>query len=133
MINRFYQIDLQSCCVALHLHLNHSWSKGNAITTPTIDTSNNTIQPGNASFLFLLLSFNPTSWILSFLRPTLFSDSTFALSFWGKSWFSDVVVCWVAASSSATCCWLYFSTYSGNSFRNVTLPQQFEKDEKHNM
>lgn len=116
--------------VALHcIASNHIWSNGKAITTPTIDTSNNTIQPGNASFLFLLLPFNPTSWTPSFLRPTLLSDSTFEFSLWGES--SAGVVCWVAASSSATCCWLYFSTYSGNSFRNVALPQQLKKSESH--
>lgn len=112
----------------LYIASNHSWSKGNAITAPTIDTSNTIIQPGNASFLFLFLLFSPTSSISSFLRPTLFSVSPFAFSFWGDS---SGVVCCVASSSSATCCWLYFSKYSGNSFRNVALPQQFEKSEKH--
>ena len=92
---------------------NHSWSRGSAITTPKTDTSNSIIHAGNPCFLFFLLSFKPPSES-SFVVSTVFADSALLLLSWGDSG----AVCCVC---SASCCWLYFSTYSGNSFRNAGL------------
>lgn len=94
-----------------------SWSKGSAITMPKMETSKNIIQVGNDCFLAFLPSF--TASILCTSSPKeLGTLSNIGVEFSSRDISADTCS---ATSFSASCCWLYFSTYSGNNFLKVGL------------
>lgn len=99
-----------------------SWSNGSVITRPKKETSSSIIHVGIACFLFFSMSFwaEPTpsfaSAVLSAeLPPVPALSSEFSLRC------SDMTC---SGTSSESCCWLYFSTYSGNIFLNVELLEE---------
>lgn len=94
----------------------HSWSSGNAITTPKMEKSNSIIHVGNG-FLFFLTSFNPSTLLMSSPLDSNFFSKTGLELLSGDV--SDETLSGAACSES--CCWLYFSTYSGKIFLNVAL------------
>lgn len=90
-----------------------SCSRGSAITRPKMETSNNIIQVGIDCFLSFLLSIGTTS-----LFTSPFESSSFNRGF---EFSSSGVSAGTCSGIIGCCCWLNFSTYSGNIFRNVAL------------
>lgn len=87
---------------------------------PKIETSSNIIQVGNACFLFLLTSFSVCA--LFKFSPSLPVFSIFGPEF--SSLGDSVDSCCCETCWSGSCCWLYNSTYSGNSFLNAGLSRE---------
>lgn len=93
----------------------HGWRRGNAIKTPKIEKSSNIIHVGNDCFRFLFMS------SLSALLMFSSVDLTFSIICLASPSSDGFAEACSAMSCSDCCCWLYFSTYSGNSFLNVGL------------
>lgn len=81
-----------------------------------MEKSNSIIHVGNG-FLFFLTSFNPSTLLMSSPLDSNFFSKTGLELLSGDV--SDETLSGAACSES--CCWLYFSTYSGKIFLNVAL------------
>lgn len=100
-----------------------SWSRGRAITTPKMETSNNNHQTGKDCFLRLFNSFRASIFFNSAFAPC-FSNNGLKSPLWvGADVSCSSLGCSAASRSS------YLSKYSGNTFLNVGLLWKNKKHE----